>query len=123
MVRRTQIAQQAQSFLVQMDSWQIENISFSIALEGRRAKPAPAGDLNNFPHRSLYLLYYKVQKTIQKKCSKEDLIDYNTLFVRCRTYIVLFISLLQPITKICNKTFTFARTFLSYNEEWQKYPR
>lgn len=107
----------AQNFLIQMDSWRIENISLTIALEGRRAKPAPAGDLNNFPHRSLYLLYYNVQKTIQKKCSKEDLIYYNTLFVRCRTYIVLFISLLQPITKISKKKFTFARTFLSYTEE------
>ena len=107
-----------------MDSWQIENVSLTIALEGRRAKPAPAGDLNNFPHHSLYLLYYKVQKTIQKKCSKEDLICYNTLFVFCRTYIVLFISLLQqPITKISNKKFTFARIFLSYTEEQEKYPR
>ena len=106
----------AQSLLIQMDSWQIENISLTIALEGRRAKPAPAGDLNNFPRRSLYLLYYKVQR-IQKKCSKEDLICYNTLFVFCRTYIELFISLLQPITKISKKNFTFARTFLSYTEQ------
>lgn len=75
MVRRTQIAQ---SFLIQMDSWQIENISLTIALEGRRAKPAPAGDLNNFPHRSLYLLYYKVQR-IQKKMLKGrfDLLQYT----------------------------------------------
>lgn len=62
-----------------MDSWQIENISLTIALESRRAKPTPAGDLNNFPHRSLYLLYYKVQKTIQKKMLKGriDLLQYT----------------------------------------------